>query len=179
MATRTRKDSPTSVQGSARSRCCRSPAAAAASPAAGNTAKNESPTVLKTRPLRASIVPRSMRSCCASAPRIRSGNFSHNVVLPSMSVNRKIEFCILAVRARHYIISHRQIVQRLYNPPVKSLILRGSARTGGGKAVIGREDGVTRNPVENTLRETEVAQCDGSITLDHKYGGDVMKAVCR
>src|SRR5437660_2002649 len=83
-------DSPISSQAWSAISCCAAAAAATASEAARNTAQNESPTVLKTQPLCPSITDRNIESWRASAPRIRSGNRSHNVVLPSMSVNKKV-----------------------------------------------------------------------------------------
>ena len=67
-------------------------ATADASAAAGsaNTARNTSPTVLKTRPPAASICSRTMRLWRADASAMASRPTSHSRTLPSMSVNTNV-----------------------------------------------------------------------------------------
>jgi hypothetical protein len=69
---------------------CTVSAAETASAAIANAAQKASPTVLKTYPFALTIPSRISSSCRASAVRIVSGCASHNLVLPSMSVNRKV-----------------------------------------------------------------------------------------
>src|SRR5918993_3231749 len=61
-----------------------------ASGAVGNAAQKASPTVLKTWPPWASMALRRILSWRARAVRILSGLFSHILLEPSMSVNRKV-----------------------------------------------------------------------------------------
>ena len=79
-----------SCQFSACMTLCTAIAAPSASDAVENAAQNASPTVLKTTPQCAVIASRITSSCRASATLMASGYRCHSVVLPSMSVNRKV-----------------------------------------------------------------------------------------
>jgi hypothetical protein len=79
-----------SGHGSMPSASCTVSAAETASAAIANAAQKASPTVLKTYPFALTIPSRISSSCRASAVRIVSRCASHNLVLPSMSVNRKV-----------------------------------------------------------------------------------------
>ena len=58
--------------------------------AEAKVAQKASPTVLKTKPLRASMARRRISSWRARAPDMDSGLLSHIFVEPSTSVNRKV-----------------------------------------------------------------------------------------
>ncbi len=89
-AIRTR-NGPVSSQVASRSARWAATAASMAATASAKTASIPSPVVLITLPPCASTLARRSRSCWASAGPIRSACSSQRRVLPSMSVNRKVE----------------------------------------------------------------------------------------
>src|SRR6516165_1537850 len=105
---------------------------------------------------------------------MRSGKRSHSVVLPSMSVNRKV----LSITT-HVHMCYRQeagILQLELRHPPGALVFGSSAGTDGGQAIIRGKEVESRNPIQPSFAKSVFADGDLSIGQDQENARNILHA---